>query len=176
LYVILRLEIFVSRKMIMADFAAREVLLRLRLVAATIAATDGAGVELQITEDGDLAVQVDDMLQATGFKVNLRGWEYINPADRTGWEQYWQFCDESAPKPLEIVVTKTRSGRMAYDWLQQCGEKLMYCQEGGEPQFWMPKDTFEAVAPKWARERAAPLSEGAITELERLQLGLTGDA
>jgi hypothetical protein len=91
----------------------------------------------------------------------------------SGWQKFWVPI-ETPPKPFEIVVVTTQhGGMMPYAWMEPTPAGPSFSEEHGSPRFWMAKDTFEAVAPEWARKRAEPLSEEAITEHSRRSQGLT---
>lgn len=114
----------------------------------------------------------DQFYEPTGLELDMSGWHAIDDSidpntigDDASWLKAWQWCNRSTPANYEVVVTKTPDGNMAYDWLEPgrhrdkgVGEIAYYADNLGTAQFWMPKETFERLAPKWAKDQVAPLN------------------
>jgi hypothetical protein len=104
-----------------------------------------------------------------------RAWDAAGGAqDIDEFLKYWEMFETSKPELFQIVVTKSKAGTMALDWLEPVGGDegawegvACFSEENGPVKFWMAKDLFARVAPPWALAHLAPLSEEVIIERER---------
>lgn len=114
----------------------------------------------------------DHHYEEAKLSLDMVGWHAIDDSidpktmsEDATWLKAWRWCNQTRPEHYEVVVTKTPGGDMAYDWLEPgrhrdkgVGEHAYYANNLGEAQFWMPRETFERLAPDWAKAQVAPLN------------------
>jgi hypothetical protein len=128
--------------------------------------------------------------EATGLKLDMTGWEVTPEPDQLkadDWNRLWKFYNaplsgrvDNHPEILEVVVTKTAGGVIAYDWLESGryphNQYAYFAANHGPVQYWMTVEEFEQNAPEWHLEHVVKLSEEAIAAHKRLTLEAAGVA
>lgn len=87
----------------------------------------------------------------------------------------WKRLGDSSPAPFEVVVTKTKSGNLTYDWLEPFDGKWFFGEPHGSPTWWMPLHSFNTLAPQGVAEHLEPVSEESNTLRLSRQQAYTGN-